>query len=270
MHFKRAISRAVPYPVIERTRRIVHYGSGKTCAVCGASVRNFRSQGKGYPILEELAVVGGMARDSDVCPICHANDRDRLIKLYLECEWRKFRPHPARVVHMAPEKGLSRLILKWPDIEYIAGDIEPGRYRHLDAVEYVDLLDLPFADQSVDLFLCNHVLEHLVEDVRAMREIRRVLRPDGVAILQVPLALRLDKTREGDGSESPSDKIRLYGQRDHVRIYTPSDYVARLSAAGFDVERYDASAREPGLADQLDVNPQEILHVCRPAAGHGA
>ena len=266
MEIKRAIGRTVPYPVIEGARKVLHYGLGKTCPVCNSHVRRFLSQGKGHPVLDELEVVGGMTRPNDVCPVCHANDRDRLIMHYLETAWLPVRRRPASVLHMAPEKGLSRLILTWPDIEYVAGDIEPGRYRHLRSVKGVNLLDLPFADRSFDLLLCNHVLEHLVDDGRAMREIRRVLRPEGIAILQVPLAMRLETTREGDGSETEAEKIYLYGQKDHVRMYAPGDYRERLEAAGLAVELYDASRQAPDAVAALSLNPREILHVCRPAA----
>lgn len=265
MTLTRAIGRAIPYPVIENTRRMLHYGRRKSCAVCGASVRHFLTQGKGHPVLEQLDVVGGMTRPDDVCPICHANDRDRLVMHYLKSEWLAGRKRPSRVIHLAPEKGLSRLIQSWPDIHYVPGDIEPRRYRHLDDVKRVNLLDLPFTDGSVDLFLCNHVLEHIVDDLHAMRQIRRVLSPGGIAILQVPLAMGLARTREGDGSESPQDKIRLYGQKDHVRMYAAEDYRTRLETAGFDVERYRASERTPHAVIALSLNPRETLHVCRPA-----
>lgn len=265
MHLKRVIGRAIPYQVIEQTRRALYYGNAHTCFVCGAHVRRFLPQGKGYPVLEELQVIGGMARESDVCPVCHANDRDRLIKHYLESVWLAQRPRPSRVVHMAPEKGLSRWIMSWPDIDYTAGDIEPRRYRHLDKVMALNLLALPFGDGSVDLFLCNHVLEHIPDDGRAMREVRRVLGPRGIAILQVPLALEIDTTREGDGSESRDERIQRFGQEDHVRLYSPLDYQSRLAAAGFEVELYDASKSARAAMVALSLNPREILYVCRPA-----
>lgn len=264
MALKRAVGRMVPYPLIETARRVIHGGSARRCPVCGAGVRRFLTQGYGYPVLEELDVVGGLTRPEDVCPICHAQDRDRLVHLYLE-RVVFAEPRPLRVLHMAPEKGLSRYLMRQPGVTYTAADIEPGRYRHLPRVERMSLTELPLEDGSVDLLLCNHVLEHIPDDARAMAEIARVLSPKGRAILQVPLSTRLTETREGDGSERPEEKIRLYGQDDHVRIYAFADYTRRLEAAGLRVDPYRAFEAEPELAAERSLNPAEVLHVCRRA-----
>lgn len=263
---KRAIGQALPYGLIEGGRRVIHAGP-RRCPVCGSGVRRFLDEGYGYPLLEALQVVGGLRRPADRCPVCHAAARDRLVWFYLERHVFGAGSGPVRVLHMAPEKGLSRYIAGRPGVAYRAGDIEPGRYRHLDSVERVDLLDIPADDASLDLVVCNHVLEHIPDDLAAMREIRRVLAPEGRAILQVPLSLRLDATREGDGSESPEEKIRLYGQDDHVRLYAAGDYAARLARAGFAVERYRAFDDDAEAAAGHRLDPFELLHVCRPGQG---
>ncbi|MGF1446231.1 MAG: methyltransferase domain-containing protein [Pikeienuella sp.] len=263
MLLRQRIVQAMPFRLVEFAKWVVFRGNARTCVMCGAKVRRFRAQGLGYQVLEDLKVVGGMYKPDDVCPICHGSDRDRLVKHYLDTRWLPQRREAARILHVAPERSLSQYLTGLPDVDYIAGDIEPHLYRHLRSVRYLSLLELPFEDASIDLVLCNHVLEHVPEDQVAMREIRRVLAPGGLAILQVPLSLVLDRTREGDGSESRQEKIRLYGQEDHVRIYTPDDYVARLTEAGFEVERYRAAEADPDAVRALSLNPLEALHACR-------
>ncbi|MBF9233916.1 class I SAM-dependent methyltransferase [Microvirga alba] len=261
---KSVVSKSIPYPIIELSRRALYFGFSHKCYVCEAHVRRFLPQGYGYALLERLQVVGGMYKVDDCCPVCHASDRDRLVKFYLERHVFNGEGSARTVTHIAPEKGLTKYIARKAGARYVAGDIEPQRYRHLNSVRRMDLLDIPLESGSIDVFVCNHVLEHIVDDISAMREIRRVLSPRGIAILQVPLSLKLKESIEGDGSEPEDEKIRLYGQRDHVRIYTEADYTARLEAAGFLVEHYSAFDVDHVAATELRLNPLEVLHICRP------
>lgn len=262
--FRSAIRSLFPYPVIETARRIIYAGVSRKCYLCKAHVRRFLPQGYEYPVLERLQVVGGMYKADDRCPVCHGTDRDRLVKFYLEHHVFNSPVATAKVLHIAPEKGLTKYLSSLPVIQYLSADLDPSRYRHVRMCHEANLLALPFEDGSIKVVVCNHVLEHIVDDGAAMKEIQRVLSPDGVAILQVPISLKLDRTIEGDGSEPEPEKIRLYGQRDHVRIYTESDYIRRLGAAGLEVERYSAFDDDEVAARKLRLNPLEILYVCRP------
>lgn len=265
MHLKTAIKRFVPYTLIQHIRRALYFGIQYKCSVCGASTRTRMPQGYGYSVLEELQVVGGMYKERDACPVCHAGDRDRLILFYLEKHLGRNGFTGKRLLHVAPEKGLSAIFQAYPGINYIAGDLEPHRYWHLKKVRQIDLLNLPFDKGSIDAVICNHVLEHVVNDVVAMREIRRVLSKEGLAILQTPIALKLTKTREGDGHESEAERIARYGQKDHVRVYTLGDYISRLESVGFAVECYSAFDDDAASAAAMRLNPFEVLFVCRPA-----
>lgn len=127
---------------------------------------------------------------------------------------------------MAPEAPLASR-LRAADVEYLSGDLEPGAGERV-----LDLRDLDLPDASFDLVLCLHVLEHVDDDARALRELRRVLRPGGTAILQVPR--RPGPTLEDPAATSPAERLARFGQEDHVRIYG-DDYPQRLEAAGFAV-----------------------------------
>jgi SAM-dependent methyltransferase len=210
-----------------------------------------------------------MYKDNDVCPVCLSGDRDRLVLFYIERHLGKSALAGKRLLHVAPEKGLSKVFAGIPGLEYIPGDIEPRRYWHLRHVHTIDLLGMPFEDGSIDAIVCNHVMEHIPDDVAAMREIRRVLADDGFAILQTPISLSLSETREGRGDESEAERIARFGQKDHVRIYTAPGYVGRLESAGLSVERWSAFEEDPAAAAALQLNPLEVLFVCRPARQAG-
>lgn len=101
-----------------------------------------------------------------------------------------------------------------------------------------DICDLPFQDNEFDFIICNHVLEHIPNDTKAMQEIYRVLAPDGTAILQVPYKADLEKTFEDDSITDPKERARIFGQYDHVRVYG-MDYFTKLESIGFKVEAVD-------------------------------
>ena len=150
-------------------KRLLNAGAGRQCPVCGAQVRKFLPQGYGYPMLEELQVVGGMRKEDDECPICHANDRVRLIDLYCSRPGGLFDKHN-RLLHVAPELGLAEKWARHPGIDYVPADLDRQRYRHLASLQTCDLQALPFDEASFDWVICNHVLEHIPYDARAMRK----------------------------------------------------------------------------------------------------
>jgi SAM-dependent methyltransferase len=117
-----------------------------------------------------------------------------------------------------------------PGVEYVSGDIEPGR-----AMQVVDLTSLSFADASLDLIFLSHVLEHIEDDRRALREIYRVLAPGGRAFVEVPVLARV--TYEDSNLRTPAERQAAFGQVDHVRL-CGLDYVERLAEAGFTVTPY--------------------------------
>jgi len=173
-------------------------------------------------------VVGGGVRPNARCPACGSSDRERLLFHYLSTRTGIFRDR-LRVLHVAPERCLSRRLELNRALQYVTADIDSPLAR-----VRIDVRRMEFADASFDVILCNHVLEHVPEDRQAMRELRRVLRPGGWAILQVPM-MPSATTFEDPTVTTPRDRERAFGQSDHVRIYG-RDYLARLGEAGFKVE----------------------------------
>ena len=165
------------------------------------------------------------------------------------------------VLHVAPEFGLYRWLSSQPAIRYTGSDIDATRYRHIDNVRTADLTALPFESEQFDLVICSHVLEHVPDDGTAMAEIRRVLRPDGRALLLVPFATDGGGTDEDLTVTDPEERERRFGQHDHVRLYSPEDFISRLTDAGFEVTTFAPFDEYPGLADEHHLNPDEVLPV---------
>jgi hypothetical protein len=192
--------------------RTVYAGDGVECASCGARFRRF-APFRGSP--------------NRRCWSCGALERHRQIALLLLKRPGLLRPG-LRVLHLAPEEPLRRLIHASGPSEYITADLDaPGVDMHFD------LTAAPLADESFDVILCNHVLEHIPDDRAALREIRRMLVPGGWALVMTPI---LASTTIEDPSESdPQARLRRFGQEDHVRRYG-WDYVERLREARLSVE----------------------------------
>lgn len=131
-------------------------------------------------------------------------------------------------MHIAPEPIIETLLKTLPNIDYLSGDLMDSR-----AMEKMDITDIQHPDDSFDLILCSHVLEHVPDDRKAMSEFKRVLKPGGFAMLLVPITTY--QTDEDPTVTDPNERLRRFGQDDHVRRYG-LDYVDRLRDTGFNVE----------------------------------
>jgi len=156
-------------------------------------------------------------------------ERHRLIWLYLKNET-DFFESPAKVLHMAPEKAFISRLKKLPHLDYISCDLESPL-----ADIKADICNLPFEDASFDWILCNHVLEHIPNDQKAMQELFRVLKPGGKALLQVPLDPKRNTTFEDNSITDKAERTKIFGQYDHVRVYG-LDYFDKLRKIGFEVD----------------------------------
>jgi SAM-dependent methyltransferase len=187
---------------------------------------------------------GSPPRPAARCPGCGALERHRLLWLYLNDGILATRTNPYRVLHCAPERCLSQNLRHLPGVEYLSIDLTPqnGAVR-------MDLTDLWFRDKLFDLVICNHVLEHIPDDRKAMRELLRVCKVGGIGLLNVPFDPRRADTYEDWSVWMPEERRKVFGQHDHVRIYSPENYSRRLSDSGWSVtslqyvEQFSASDR---------------------------
>lgn len=164
------------------------------------------------------------------CPGCGSYERHRALWL-----WLQQRPDllttPRRVLHLAPEPALAARLRALDGVDYLSADLEPGA-----AMEVMDITAIEKPEASFDAILCTHVLEHVDDDGRAMRELRRVLAPGGWAAFQVPM--HGEVTDEGVPGLTGAERLERFWQADHVRLYG-RDFGDRLRAAGFAVEVVD-------------------------------
>jgi SAM-dependent methyltransferase len=223
--------------------RLTHPGRDRKCPACQISVSRF-------------APFGVAHRPDAQCPGCGSLERHRALWLYLR-QRTDLLAGRLRVLAVAPDAYLERRARELP-WDYLSIDVDPGK-----AMRTMDLtrLDLPGSDR--DLLICFHVLEHIPDDGAAMAEMRRVLRPDGQAIVQVPLSA--EETDERFRDAPPQVRAEHYGQPDHVRLYGRTDFVRRLAAAGLDAEEIVVG---DAFADQVEaaaLTPGERFFVVRPS-----
>jgi len=255
--------------VLKRAIKLPRYlGNEFQCPVCGVGLRAFRPMQRSYwrdvakfsPIHSAQSMeTFNVAAFS--CPCCDAFDRDRLTAIYLDRTFAGFdRNRSYRLLEFAPGDALYKKLKQYPFIAYRSADL-----TRKDVDECVDLTDMGgYADGSVDVLLCSHVLEHVPEDRKAMREICRVLKPDGFGVILVPLVPGMDQTHEDASIIDEALRWKYFGMGDHIRQYGKRDFIGRLEAAGLKVDQlgidyFGAEAfRRAGIAEN------SVLYVVRP------
>jgi SAM-dependent methyltransferase len=197
-------------------RALVHYGGRVECPVCGGRFRHFAHRWN----------------DRDViCWSCGSEERHRALWLFLTGARPELLAGARGLLHFAPEPALQARLRTRPGLRYVSCDIEPA----VGSLE-IDITGIALESESFDAILCAHVLEHVPDDAKAMRELHRVLAPGGWCVVMVPIGPGLETTDEDPSVTDPAERRSRFWQEDHVRLYGP-DVVDRLDAAGFAVER---------------------------------
>jgi len=209
---------------------VFYIGNKKECPVCGRRFRKFLPYGR------------IVKRNNALCPSCLSLERHRLIWLFLKTKT-DFFSAKLKVLHVAPEYCFIKRIKALPNLDYITGDLESPL-----ADIKMDIREIPFGDDTFDVVICNHTLEHVVEDLLAMKEFYRVLKPGGWGILNSPINEKRDTTYEDFSITDPKEMEKHFGQRDHVREYG-LDYTDRLNKAGFNTDTQDIIA---------ELTPEEV------------
>ncbi len=242
---------SIPRPILIRISYAVRpflafflRGSRFTDPIDGKSYRSFLPYGYGNQ------------RNHVLAPGTFSLERHRLLWLYLQNET-DFFAKKYKVLHFAPEQAFYARFKKLSNIEYVTTDLESPL-----ADVKADICNLPFPDNSFDVILCNHVLEHIKDDKKAMSELYRILKPNGWAILQVPQDLNREITFEDDSITDPKQRAAIFGQYDHVRIYG-KDYFQRLRSVGFKVEeRFYTKELGELLIEKYALAKEEIIPIC--------
>lgn len=219
-------------------------GNRVECPVCKKKFRKFLPYGRKN------------VRTNALCPSCLALERHRLMWLYLSQKTTFFKS-PLKVLHIAPEICFIKRFKSLDHLEYVTADLESPL-----AQVKMDIHQIPFDEHTFDVVFCNHVMEHVDDDIQAMSEIYRVLKKNGWAIIQSPQDMSLNQTYEDKTIITPQAREKAYGQNDHLRTYG-QDYGERLRSAGFQV-REDKFVQE--LPDEtvarFGLPREEIIYFC--------
>ncbi len=196
-------------------------------------------------------------RENVLAPGTLSLERHRLFWLYLKNETTFF-SEKHNVLHFAPEQAFLKRFRKLKNIDYTTTDLNSPI-----ADVKADICNLPFKDNTFDFIICNHVLEHIPDDTKAMQELYRVLAPNGTAIVQVPYDKNREITFEDDSITDPKERAKIFGQYDHVRVYG-MDYFEKLASVGFNVEAvdYTATLSEEEI-EKYRLPKGELIPVCK-------
>lgn len=213
------------WPIQDASRAVSFRGTNRLCCVCGKQSARFNH-------------FGTPPRPDAQCPRCGALERHRLLWHFINSKTELRDNSQKRMLHIAAEPCIEKQLRCYLGDNYITADLNNAR-----AMVRMDITNINYPDEYFDIVFCNHVLEHVNDDRKAMRELRRVLKSDDFAILLVPITAEV--TFEDPTVTDPAERMRLFGQDDHVRRYGP-DYVDRLRESGFVVR----TIRAEDLAEQ--------------------
>ena len=220
-------------------------GNRYTDPIDGKSFKKFLSYGY------------GKQRDNVLSPSTLSLERHRLLWLYLKNETTLFEQE-LKVLHFAPEQAFYKRFREMKNLDYVTTDLNSPL-----ADVKADICNLPFSNNSFDFILCNHVLEHIPDDKKAMQELFRILKPGGTAIVQIPQDLSREKTFQDDSITDPKERAQIFGQYDHVRVYG-RDYFDRLRDIGFEVEEVEYTKNfSTAEIDTYRLADGEIIPVCK-------
>ena len=222
---------------------LMYYGQDHYCPVCCSHISKFSTN-----------VVN--SRPDARCPVCRCLERHRLDWLFLQSKTDLFDGAPKKMLHIAPETIFESRFKKLNYLEYVTADLTNPR-----AMYNFDITNIPFPRDSFDVIYCSHVLEHVPDDKKAIRELHRVLRHGGWGLLQVPVTA--ETTFEDPSVTDPSKRKKLFGQHDHIRRYGP-DFKNRLEEGGFKTIVFSASdliKNEKGYL-RLGIQKHRIIFLC--------
>ncbi|WP_298392796.1 class I SAM-dependent methyltransferase [Flavobacterium sp.] len=268
------ILNTIPRPILIRLSIVVRpilafllKGNRFTDPIDGKSFRMFLPYGYGNQ------------RNNVLSPSTLSLERHRLLWLYLQNETdffqseidsdssskqtKSFRLRDTeinsvlKVLHFAPEQEFYKRFKKQTNIDYTTTDL----LSPLADVK-ADICNLPFEDNHYDLIFCNHVLEHIPDDTKAMQELYRVLKPGGLGIFQIPQDLSRATTFSDDTIVDQKERAKIFGQYDHVRVYG-RDYFDKLRSIGFKVVEEDYTSKlSPALVEKYCLAKGEIIPIC--------
>jgi SAM-dependent methyltransferase len=254
----------VAYGRKENRRPHAGFDGEYACLVCGQVVDDFLELPAHFT--ENLVKYGfpyaQFAETTNLlkylCAHCHASDRERLYALYIERALRRYQPQQSlRMLDIGPAPRLGKFIDAYAQIQRVTSDL------YAEGVDYrLDITDMhAFDDNSFDLLLCSHVLEHIPDDRKALRELYRVLKRGGWGIVMVPICMAIDAIDEDPTVTDEGERWRRFGQDDHIRLYNHDGFVQRVESAGFVVRQLDINYFGKRAFLRYGFSPSSVLYI---------
>jgi SAM-dependent methyltransferase len=249
--------------ILGQINKVFYRGSKYQCPLCISNLRSFLSLPSEFRISLEIDGLKYTASDYEtlnignyLCPVCRCADRDRLSALFLKKIPSELQINKT-LLHFAPEKALSSFLRRNFRYSYRTADL----YRK-DVDDRVDISRMDnYTASSVDCFICSHVLEHVQDDASAVRELYRVLKPEGWGIILAPIIPQLIETYEDPSKTTEMERLQHFGQKDHLRVYGKTDFVNRLKIGGFHVSQLGVQFFGENELDRCGISKQSCLYV---------
>lgn len=263
-------------PIIQRVIRSIHYrlskllppdyiGSQYECPLCKSQLAHFLPLPIYYfkelqenQFIHNIFEAENCNLENYSCPVCDASDRDRLYCFYIEKFMKSVMANAKfKVLEIAPSTQLRNYLKKNSQFNYRSADLFMS-----DVDDKIDIRNMSiYADGQFDIFICSHVLEHVDDDQRAIRELYRILNKGGWGIIMVPINLSLKEDYENDSLTSESERWKHFGQNDHVRMYSKPGFIKKLKEAGFQVKERDVNYFGATEFEKYGIHPRSILYT---------
>lgn len=239
-----------------------------TCPVCHQNIKEFLPLPNEYwekfekfQFIHSLDKFETLHFERYLCPYCFSSDRDRLYALYIDKHLMK-KPalnSKARLLDIAPSACLANWLKQKEQFNYRSCDLY---MENVD--EKIDITDMKeYPDNSFDIIICSHVLEHVNDDKRAAKELYRILAPSGWAIIMVPISLVIENTHEDPCITSEEQRWHHYGQFDHVRLYSKSGFINLLTHVGFKVDSFTIKDFDDYSFFKNGICPKSVLYIAK-------
>lgn len=236
----------------------------KKCNVCGSRIYRFDTISEEYIAYYKKAGFIVPFKDFETlhieeykCPFCNCNDRDRLIRLYIDGKILSGSSNKQQLLDIAPSTSLRKSLQGSKKLQYRSTDLYDE-----DVDDKTDIQNMHIYDENrFDLIICSHVLEHVPDDRKALAEMNRILKPGGRCLLLVPIALGKHVYDEDLSQISKAEREKRFGQDDHLRLYTKPVFESRIKEAGFELELADMSALGKEQFYKYGISAKSVLYI---------
>jgi SAM-dependent methyltransferase len=245
-----------------------YWGGKKFCMTCNNRIKYFNPLPDFYTM--NIEKYGYLYKDympetldakNYLCPHCYCNDRDRLMAYYFSTVFSKIDASKKYTfLDFAPGKSIDRYFRKFPFLHYRTADLMIDQVD--DKGVNIESMHL-YTDNQFDFFICSHVLEHVSNPDKALRELYRILKPNGQGVLLVPIVLGLEQTHEDPAHTTVAERWKNYGQDDHLRMFGKTDFMNRIRTAGFELDIFDVSALSQSDLARYGFSPSSTLYIAK-------